>query len=231
MFKKAIEGMGEACRFFNTPVTGGNVSFYNESPDTAVFPTPVIGMVGLVESLKHITTAEFKNDSDLIYILGEDYEEIGGSEYLNVIYNKVAGIIPRIDLQSEKDLHILLLKLIGKGLINSAHDISEGGIISALAECCIIDDEKPIGAKVKIPVKTREDFSLFSESQSRVIVSISPDKNDKFLEIASKCFTPYKLLGETGGKSLNINNNYDFSLERLIDLYYNAIPKRMNVTA
>jgi phosphoribosylformylglycinamidine synthase len=230
MFKKAIEGMGEACRFFNTPVTGGNVSFYNESPDTAVFPTPVIGMVGLVESLKHITTSEFKNDGDLIYVLGEDYEEIGGSEYLNVVYGKVSGNIPRIDLQTEKDLHTLLLKLIGSGLINSAHDVSEGGIICTIAECCIMNDEKPIGAKVKIPVKTRDDFSLFSESQSRVVVSVSPDKKDEFLEIASKYFTPYKYLGEAGGKSLDVNDQYSFQLDRLIDLYYNAIPKRMNVT-
>jgi phosphoribosylformylglycinamidine (FGAM) synthase-like enzyme len=101
-FTKAIEGMGEACRFFDTPVTGGNVSFYNESPDVAVYPTPTIGMVGLVESLKHITTAEFKKEKDLIYVLGEDFEEIGGSEYLKVIHKKVMGDAPKLDLQTEK---------------------------------------------------------------------------------------------------------------------------------
>ena len=227
-FKKAIEGMGEACKFFNTPVTGGNVSFYNESPEAAVYPTPTIGMVGLIENLENITTANFKNENDLIYVLGEDYEELGGSEYLKVVHNLVTGECPKIDLQTEKDLQTLILHLIESNIIESAHDISEGGILAALAECCIIDDENPIGAKVHVPIKTREDFSFFSESQSRVIVSVHPDNQEKFEEIASKSFTPYYFLGTTGGNSLNINEQYQFSLSHLIDLYYNSIPKKMN---
>lgn len=227
-FKKAIEGMGEACKFFNTPVTGGNVSFYNESPEAAVYPTPTIGMVGLIENLENITTANFKNENDLIYVLGEDYEELGGSEYLKVVHNLVTGECPKIDLQTEKDLQTLILHLIESNIIKSAHDISEGGILAALAECCIIDDENPIGAKVHVPIKTREDFSFFSESQSRVIVSVHPDNQEKFEEIASKSFTPYYFLGTTGGNSLNINDQYQFSLSHLIDLYYNSIPKKMN---
>jgi phosphoribosylformylglycinamidine synthase len=227
-FKKAIEGMGEACRFFNTPVTGGNVSFYNESPEAAVYPTPVIGMVGLIDGLDKITTAEFKEEDNLIYVLGEDYEEIGGSEYLKIAHDLVTGEIPRIDLQAEKDLHSLVLKLIENKVINSAHDISDGGIITAIAECCIINQEKMIGAKIKVPVKTREDFSFFSESQSRVIVSVSRDNKDRFEEIASRKFTPYTYLGETGGKNLIINDQYNFSLSLLSDLYYNSISKRMN---
>ncbi len=229
-FKKAIEGMGEACKFFNTPVTGGNVSFYNESPDTAVFPTPVIGMVGLVEKLDNITTAEFKQNGDLIYLLGEDYEEIGGSEYLKVIHNLVTGEIPQIDLQTEKDLQHLVLQLIDNDLINSAHDVSDGGIACAIAECCIIKDEKPVGAKVKIPIKSREDFSFFSESQSRVIVSVNPELKEKFEETAAKSFTPFTLIGETGGKDLCINDQYDFSLSYLIEHYYSSIPKIMTQT-
>ena len=228
-FKKAIEGMGEACRFFNTPVTGGNVSFYNESPDASVFPTPVIGMVGLIENLENITTAEFKNENDLIYLLGEDYEEVGGSEYLKLIHNLVTGEIPRIDLQTEKDLHKLILHLIDNGLINSAHDISDGGIITAIAESCIINPGKALGAKVKIPIKTREDFSFFSESQSRVIVSVNPDSQEKFEEKVSKSFTPYLLIGKIEGKSLNVNDQYDFPINQLIDLYYSAIQKRMDI--
>lgn len=229
-FKKAIEGMGESCRFFNTPVTGGNVSFYNESPEASVYPTPVIGMVGLIEGLDKITTAEFKQENDYIYVLGVDYEEIGGSEYLKIAHNLVTGEIPRIDLQAEKDLHVLLIKLIESRLVNSAHDISDGGIITALAECCIINKEKTIGAKVKIPVKTREDFSFFSESQSRVIISVSEENKDKFEETASKSFTPYLLLGQTGGKTFSINDQYDFSVNLLTDLYYDSISKRMNHT-
>lgn len=228
-FKQAIEGMGEACRYFNTPVTGGNVSFYNESPDAAVYPTPVIGMVGLIDKLENITTAEFKNEDDLIYVLGEDYEEIGGSEYLKVIHGLVTGDSPKLDLQTEKDLHSLVLHLIEEKLVNSAHDISEGGIITALAESCIINREKMIGAKVNIHMKTRDDFSLFSESQSRVIVSVSQDNKEKFEKIASGSFTPYQLIGKTGGKRLSVNDQYDFTLEHLSDLYFNSIQKKMNV--
>lgn len=228
-FKKAIEGMGEACRFFETPVTGGNVSFYNESPDSAVYPTPVIGMVGLIENIENITTSYFKKENDYIFVLGEDYEEIGGSEYLKVIYDEVAGDCPKIDLQTEKDLHKLILKLIEEKLINSAHDISEGGLLSALGECCILDKENLIGAEVYVPVKTRDDFSLFSESQSRVIVTVSEDKKEVFEKILSESFTPYAFIGKTGGKLLSVNGKYIFDVNKLSDIYYNSIQKLMHV--
>jgi phosphoribosylformylglycinamidine synthase len=227
-FKESIEGMGEACRFFDTPVTGGNVSFYNESPDTAVYPTPVIGMVGLIEDLNHITTAQFKNVGDLIYVFGEDKEELGGSEYLKVVHGKVEGNSPTIDLQAEKDLHHTLLSLIEDGLIESAHDISEGGIICALAECTLIDDENPIGAEVTIPIKTREDFTLFSETQSRIIVTVKPQNKEEFEKKASKLFTPYLQIGKTIKDKFTVNNEYSFELQELMELYYKSIPTKMN---
>jgi phosphoribosylformylglycinamidine synthase II len=227
-FKQAIEGMGEACRFFRTPVTGGNVSFYNESPNVAVYPTPTIGMVGLIDGLDKITTSFFKNEGDLIYVLGENYEEIGGSEYLKVIHNKVAGDSPKLNLEIEKKLQETILKLIEKKLINSAHDVSEGGVICALAECCIINDENPIGAEVNIPVKSREDFTLFSESQSRVIVSVSYSQKDEFEKILKENQQAYFYAGKTGGKEMRINN-ISVSMEKLIDIYYNTIPRIMNV--
>jgi phosphoribosylformylglycinamidine synthase len=228
-FSKAIEGMGEACRFFDTPVTGGNVSFYNESPNTAVYPTPTIGMVGLIEGLDKITTSYFKQEGDLIYLLGEDYEELGGSEYLKTIHNKVAGDSPKLNLEVEKKLHNSLLGLIEKKLIKSAHDVSEGGVICALAECCIINDENTIGAEVNIPVISREDFTLFSESQSRVIVSINPEKQKEFQDYLKEKKQVYKYLGKTGSKNLKVNEKVNISLEKLIKLYYNTIPGIMNV--
>ncbi|OGU76879.1 MAG: phosphoribosylformylglycinamidine synthase II [Ignavibacteria bacterium RBG_16_34_14] len=228
-FSKAIEGMGEACRFLNTPVTGGNVSFYNESPNAAVYPTPTIGMVGLIEGLDKVTTSFFKNEGDLIYILGEDFEEMGGSEFLKIIYNKIVGDSPKLNLTVEKKLHNSLLGLIEKKLIKSAHDISEGGIICALAECCIINDENPVGAEANILVKSREDFSLFSESQSRVIVSIDTQRKEGFESYLKEQKQAYEFLGTTGGKSLTINRKINISLDRLIDLYYDTIPRIMNV--
>jgi len=227
-FKQAIEGMGEACRFFDTPVTGGNVSFYNESPNTAVYPTPTIGMVGLVEGLEKVTTSFFKNEGDLIYILGEDFEELGGSEYLKVIYNKVVGDSPKLDLNVEKKLHDSVLELIEKKLIFSAHDISEGGIICALAECCIINEKNPIGAEVTIPIKTREDFSLFSESQSRIIVSINQNSKNEFEELLKAKRQSFAFLGRTCRNQLKVNEKISVSLDKLVDLYFNTISRIMN---
>jgi phosphoribosylformylglycinamidine synthase len=227
-FAQAIAGMGEACRHFDTPVTGGNVSFYNESPETAVYPTPTIGMVGLVEDLKHITTSYFKDEGDVIYLLGEDKEELGGSEYAKVIHNKVAGESPTINLDEEKKLQDMLLNLIRKGLIKSAHDISEGGIVSALAECCIINQEKQIGCEVEIPIKSRIDFSLFSESQSRIIISIAQSKIlelEHELKLADIKFTK---LGVVAGSSLKLKNLFDVSVKEISDIYYNTIPGIMS---
>ncbi|MBP9582878.1 MAG: phosphoribosylformylglycinamidine synthase subunit PurL [Ignavibacteriaceae bacterium] len=227
-FAQAISGMGEACRHFKTPVTGGNVSFYNESPDTAVYPTPTIGMVGLVEDLKHITISYFKDEGDIIYLLGEDKEELGGSEYAKVVHNKVAGDSPKINLDEEKKLQDTLLNLIKKGSIKSAHDISEGGIVSALAECCIIDQEKQIGCEVEIPIKTRKDFSLFSESQSRIIISVSKVKTLDLENELKLSGVKFKKLGEVTGSSLKLKNLFNVNINELSDIYFNTIPKIMS---
>jgi phosphoribosylformylglycinamidine synthase len=227
-FAQAIAGMGEACRHFDTPVTGGNVSFYNESPETAVYPTPTIGMVGLVEDLKHITTSFFKDEGDVIYLLGEDKEELGGSEYAKVIHNKVAGESPQINLKEEKKLQDTLLSIIRKGFIKSAHDISEGGIVSALAECCIINQEKQTGCKVEIPIKSRKDFSLFSESQSRIIISISSSKILGLEPELIQADVKFSKLGVVAGNELKLKNIFDVSVKELSDIYYNTIPGIMS---
>ncbi|MBT8387101.1 MAG: phosphoribosylformylglycinamidine synthase subunit PurL, partial [Ignavibacteria bacterium] len=226
-FAEAIKGMGEACRFFNTPVTGGNVSFYNESPEAAVYPTPTIGMVGLIEDLEHITTSFFKDKGDLIYLLGEDKSEMGGSEYLKVVHNKVAGDAPKINLDEEKKMQDTLLELIKSNLIKSAHDISEGGIACALAECCIINEENMIGAEVNVLIGSREDFVLFSESQSRIIVSIADQDKDRFETEIIKSGVTFKLIGKTGGSELTINDLLKVDLIKLADSYYNTIPNIM----
>jgi len=185
-------------------------------------------MVGLIEDLNHITTAQFKNVGDLIYVFGEDKEELGGSEYLKVVHGKVEGNSPSIDLQAEKDLHQTILSLIEESLIESAHDISEGGIICALAECTLIDDENPVGAEVIIPIKTREDFTLFSETQSRIIVTVKPQNKEEFEKKASKLFTPYLQIGKTVKDKFTVNKEYSFELQELMELYYKSIPTKMN---
>jgi len=166
-FYECVMGMGEACRKFETPVTGGNVSFYNEDPERKVYPTPVIGMLGIIDEVEHITTQWFKDEGDLIILLGENKEELDGSEYLKVIYQKILGS-PEIDLGLEKGVQDTCLEGIRKGLIKSAHDCSEGGLAVALAECCVTGP-RSVGAAVDLKDEIRPDCLLFGESQSRIV--------------------------------------------------------------
>lgn len=225
-FKEAIEGMREACLVFDTPVTGGNVSFYNESQNYTVYPTPVIGMLGLIEDVKHITTAYFKDEGDLIYLLGETKPEIGGSEFLKIFFDRVEGDIPKIDLHQEKKLIDTLLLLIKSGLIKSAHDLSDGGLAVALAECCVMNRKKKIGAKIDLNFTFRKDFYLFSESQSRVLISIEEKNQNELEKILKEKEIPFEKIGITGGNRLMINNVINLNLEQIDDAYYNSF-KRM----
>ncbi len=227
-FARAIEGMGEACRFFDTPVTGGNVSFYNESTESTVYPTPVIGMVGLLENAEKRLTSFFKSEGDLIYLLGEDFEELGGSEYLKTVFNKTEGDAPKLDLNREKKLHETILELAANDLLESAHDVSEGGIVCALAESAIGDEENQFGVDVQIPIKTRADFSFFSESQSRVIVSVKEENKDKFEEIVSERGFPLTLLGKVTSKQFKVNDKINLKSETLADIFYNTIARKMS---
>jgi len=227
-FARAIEGMGEACRFFDTPVTGGNVSFYNESTESTVYPTPVIGMVGLLKNAEKRLTSFFKSEGDLIYLLGEDFEELGGSEYLKTVFNKTEGDAPKLDLNREKKLHETILELAANDLLESAHDVSEGGIVCALAESAIGDEENQFGVDVQIPIKTRADFSFFSESQSRVIVSVKEKNKDKFEEIVSERGFPLTLLGKVTSKQFKVNDKINLKSETLADIFYNTIARKMS---
>ncbi|MCK6614428.1 MAG: phosphoribosylformylglycinamidine synthase subunit PurL [Ignavibacteriaceae bacterium] len=225
-FTEAIAGMGEACRYLDTPVTGGNVSFYNESPESAVYPTPTIGMLGLIEDLDHITRSHFSHEGSIVYILGKDQEEIGGSEYLKTMHGQVTGDCPRMDLAKEKKLHDSLLHLIRSGQVLSAHDIADGGAAVALAECCIMNKEQQIGAEITLPAGLREDFAFFSETQSRVIISVLPEHASAVEEYLNSQNQEFVKAGVTGGKTLKINS-HEFDIETLSGLYYNAISRIM----
>ena len=229
LFREAVAGMGEACRVFNTPVTGGNVSFYNESPDSAVYPTPVIGMVGLIEDIDHITTANFKQAGDLIYLIGETRPEIGGSEFLKEYYGAVMGDAPEIDLELEKRMQATLLQAIRKGWIKSAHDCSDGGVAVALAESCIIRRESPIGATILTEwITMRPEWWMFSETQSRVVVSIQPEDRPEFEQFFRKNDIPVFLIGTVGGDELRFQHWFSISLEELQEIYYRTIEKIMD---
>jgi phosphoribosylformylglycinamidine synthase len=228
-FKEVVAGIGEACRVLETPVTGGNVSFYNENPVGAVYPTPVIGMLGLIESLNHVTTAWFKQEGDLIVLLGENRGEVGGSEFLKIQFDKVVGDCPRLDLRYEKRLQKACLAAIQLGLISSAHDVSEGGLAVALAECCFLNPERNMGAEINLNIAGRPDFVLFGEDQSRIILSLSEKKMPQLKQICEGHNIPVTLLGRVGGPELAINDWVRAEVNGLEILYRNAIRKRMVV--
>lgn len=228
LFREAVAGMGEACRALETPVTGGNVSFYNESSDSAVYPTPTIGMVGLVEDLAHITGAYFREEGDLIYLAGETKAEIGGSEFLKEYYGLVTGDIPSLDLELERKTQQTVLAAIRRGWIRSAHDVSDGGLVAALAECCIINREKPLGAVIKLDFGAmRPEWFLFSESQSRFLISIKPAHQKHVEGFFYKQGLRLTHLGAAGGERLKINKVIDLPLEKLSEIYFETIGRMM----
>jgi len=227
-FTEAVAGMSEACRAFGTPVTGGNVSFYNEDPERAVFPTPVIGMIGLIEHTKNITTQWFKDENDVILMLGETREELGASEYLSFVHKQTRGEIPQLDLDVEKKMQDKLLEAIECGLVKSAHDVSDGGLAIALAECCISNQEKPIGADITIDSSIRADCLLFGESQSRVIVSASPNNTDRLQQLFDDGHIACARIGVVKGEQLSINSLLKLSLDDMIEAFYPAMHRFMD---
>jgi phosphoribosylformylglycinamidine synthase len=177
-FVQAIKGMGDACRRFDTPVTGGNVSFYNQSPEGAVYPTPTIGMVGLLESIKDRMTLDFKEEGDLLFLLGRSNNDINSSEYLHKIQKVEFSPAPHFDIEEEFRLQQLLAGLIKKGFVRSAHDVSEGGLFVTLAESAF---PRGLGFDVVAnDFNLRKDAYWFGESQSRVVVSVHPDNLKEF---------------------------------------------------
>jgi phosphoribosylformylglycinamidine synthase len=226
-FAEAVAGMGEACRVLNTPVTGGNVSFYNEDPERAVFPTPTIGMVGLVEDVAHITTQWFKDDGDVIFLIGENREHLGASEYLHTVFRQTRGTVPPLDLPFEKKMQDALLGAIQSGLVKSAHDCSEGGLAVALAECCISNPERQRGATITLTDAIRTDCLLFGETQSRVVISCAPDKAETVAAFFAERGVPCARIGTVGGDRLQLNDVIDITRDEMADAYFNALPRLM----
>ncbi len=229
--REAVEGLAEGCRRFNTPVTGGNVSLYNQNPTGAVDPTPVVGMVGVIAHESWITRQHFRNDGDAIFLLGPIGEEMGATHYLKLVHGRKEGLPPRLDLDLELRLQELLSSLIQQGLVQSAHDCSEGGLGVALAECCI-SGERQVGASVRIGCSTdRMDLLLFNETQSRVIISVSRKNSDAVERICAGARVPSIRLGKVGGPDLVIGNGQEtlsWKIDELYETWYCSIKKAMS---
>jgi phosphoribosylformylglycinamidine synthase II len=203
-FEKACEGMSEACVALDSPVIGGNVSFYNERSGDAIYPTPTVGMVGLITDVDHITTQDFKNEGDVIILLGDTFAELGGSEYQKLVTGAISGRPPQLDLTKEAAVQKLVLTAIRQGLVNSAHDLSEGGLGVALAESCF---GKNIGAQVELTSDLRTDVLLFSESQSRILLSTSKEQAEAIVALAGEHGVPAAKIGTIGGERLVVTVN------------------------
>src|SRR6266542_3572799 len=241
--REAVEGVAEACRAFGTPVTGGNVSLYNESPAGVVDPTPTIGMVGLVDGEKHVTTQWFKEAGDVIILVGQIRNELGGSSYLKVCHGLKIGPPPHVDLAHEIKVQNAVRNLIREGLVKSAHDCSEGGLAVAVAECCF-HPEKLFGAEIdcsrhpagdatraqetlqRSASHSEADTILFSESKSRIVVSVAPADLEKTMSTLHETGIPFEQLGKVGAEELCIRVNDETLRWPITDLYddwWNAI--------
>jgi phosphoribosylformylglycinamidine synthase len=211
-FRRAVEGLAAACEAFETPVVSGNVSFYNETPESAVYPTPTVGMVGALDDVEKRCASGFQNEGDAIYLLGPSspspeasLDGIGGSEYLSLIHGLEVGNPPRLDLQMERNVQAALRILITSGGLQSAHDCSDGGFAVALAESGVIGG---IGAQIELPEPGDDPalataispvWQLFSEAQSRVVISVSPENVEAVTQRMKELGVPLVRLGTVGG--------------------------------
>jgi phosphoribosylformylglycinamidine synthase len=206
-FQQAVEGMGDACRFFDIPVVSGNVSLYNETKGEAIYPTPTIAVVGLIENQKQIMTQGFKNSGDQIALIGFTMEELGGTEYLKIMFDRSEGKPPVLDRKHEKRVQDFCWELIQKGFISSAHDCSEGGLAIAVAESCFSYGGQTLGATLTLESTLRNDTLLFGETQSRIIISF-PEKQTKEIEDLAMAFpADYSLIGKVGGSHFTVTVN------------------------
>ena len=220
-FVNAIRGMGEACKKFETPVTGGNVSFYNQGPEGAVYPTPTIGMVGLLENINSRMTLDFKEAGDRIYLVGQSRNDINSSEYLHKICGIEFSPVPHFDLDEEFRIQQMISSLIKKELIESAHDVSEGGLFITLCESAF---NRNLGFDARAGVEgIRKDAYWFGEAQSRVVVSVSAEKEKEFKSQLQSGGIPFEALGEVTSGTIRIDGNAWGRVEEWKTKYDDAI--------
>ena len=227
-FVNAIKGMGKACEKFQTPVTGGNVSFYNQTVSKGktepVFPTPTIGMIGIIEDKKHITSLGFKQKGDLIYMIGENRNDISSSQYLVNIHGVEASSAPFFSLEEEYANQEQIKMLIRKGLLASAHDVSEGGLFVALMESSMVND---LGFDITTDSAIRSDAYLFGESQSRVVVSVNPENEDAFIDLMMLNGVEFDLVGHVTKGSIRIDDVEWGMVNDYAEIYDNALGNKM----
>jgi phosphoribosylformylglycinamidine synthase subunit PurL len=226
-FAEAVRGMGDACRALDTPVTGGNVSFYNETGDSAVYPTPVVGMLGVLDDYR-LRLGTGLAPGAVVYLLGDTFPELGGSEYAEVVLGRVSGRPPALDLHRERALIDLLVEAAARDVLASAHDCSDGGLAVALAEAAIAGE---CGFAVAVPGDLPAHVALFSESASRVVVSVDPAKTGALETLAGDHGVPFARLGETGGPRMVFDDLFEATLDEARRVHEATIPNLMSIRA
>jgi len=231
-FEQVVDGMAEACRTFGIPVTGGNVSFYNDTEGLSIHPTPVLGIVGILDDIRKAVSPGFKAAGDVVVLIGENREELGGSEYLRVVHNLEAGAPPSIDLEREKRHQEFCLDAIEAGLVRSAHDLSEGGLAVALAEC-VFHGRRKLGCSVALEDSIRPDTLLFGEAQSRILVTCRRKDLDRLRELARETGVPARAIGETGGTEIAVGHRgrelLRLPVEKAFRAWKDALPNLFKV--
>ncbi len=202
-FKEAVAGLSEACEAFEIPVTGGNVSFYNDTEGVSIHPTPVLGVVGLIEDIDKAVRPGFRSNGDVIILLGKNGDELGGSEYLKARFGLQRGVPPALDLVRERAVQELCIEAAGLGILRSAHDVSDGGLAVCLAECAFLGDRKP-GCSIELGDRIRPDALLFGETQSRIVVTVSARRAAALLALAKKRKVPAARIGRVGGLDIAV---------------------------
>lgn len=225
-FVNALEGMGKACEAFDTPVTGGNVSFYNQSTDGgAVFPTPTIGMIGVIEEKDLNVGLAFKKSNDKIYVIGEMKNDISSSEYLVQYHEVTASPAPYFDLETEVKVQNAVKDLLNEQVVMSAHDVSEGGLFIALLESAMAGKK---GFEIETIEDIRKDAFLFGEAQSRVVVTVRAEKEDEFLEVLSKHDVDFSNIGVVTSAMMFVDKQRWGSMGDWKEEYDNALEKALN---
>jgi phosphoribosylformylglycinamidine synthase len=223
-FSEAVRGLADGCRDLGIPVTGGNVSFYNQTGATPILPTPIVGVLGVIEDVNRRTPHGFWSDGSLIYLLGETREEFGGSEWMHVVHGFLGGQPPRVDLRRERVLADVMVDAARDGLIDSAHDLSQGGLAQGLVECCL---RHGFGARIVLPAGTDAFVALLSESAGRAIVTVPRSEEARFTALCIAGGLPHNRTGVVDSLStaLEIEDEFRISLPELHQAWSATLPR------
>lgn len=220
-FAEAVRGLADACQVLGTPVTGGNVSLYNQTGDAAILPTPVVGVLGVLDDVARRTPHGFAEPGLSIHLLGETRDEFGGSEWAHVVHDHLGGLPPAVDLDAERRLAALLVQAARDGVLAAAHDLSDGGLAQALTESVL---RHGVGARVDLPEGLDPFVALFSESQARAIVVVSAADEDRLARLCAAHAVPVQRLGVTGGDALVVEGSFDIGLNELRTTHEATLP-------